>query len=133
MAGAIAVSGMWPGSGIPGTLNPSLLSSGSGDHQIACISDVDIPVCRLLCTQARCIAIPRKADPGTLRSRVVLGVWTEAKLSALKSKNFQVDRETAEDLLGLFHSPRELMVHSQWDNRSAILSGKVAKENLGPV
>ena len=59
--------------------------------------------------------------------RVALGGWTEAQLSVLESEYFQVDRETAEDLLGLFRGPMELMVHSLWDSRAAILSGKVAK------
>ena len=37
----------------------------------------------------------------------------------------------AADLLGLFHSPMELTVHSLWDSRAGILAGKVAKETQG--
>ena len=50
---------------------------------------------------------------------------------ALKAEHFQVDRETATDLLSLFHGPMELMVHGLWDSRAGILAGKVAKESQG--
>ena len=45
--------------------------------------------------------------------------------------HFQVDRESAADLLGLFHNSMELMVHGLWDSRSGILAGKIAKETQG--
>ena len=64
-------------------------------------------------------------------SRVMLGVWREDQLAALKAERFQVDREMAADLLGLFHSPMELMVHGLWDSRAGILAGKIAKEAQG--
>ena len=62
-------------------------------------------------------------------SRVVLGVWREDQHSALKSEDFQVDRETAVELFGLFHCPMELMVYSLWDCRTGILTGEVARES----
>ena len=42
-----------------------------------------------------------------------------------------MEKETAADLLGLVHSPMELMVHGLWDSRAGILAGKVAKETQG--
>ena len=64
-------------------------------------------------------------------SRVVLGLWREDQEAALRAEHFQVDRETAADLLGLFHGPMELMVHGLWDSRAGILAGKVVKEAQG--
>ena len=42
-----------------------------------------------------------------------------------------MDRETAADLLGLFHSPIKLMVHGLWDSRARILAGEIANETQG--
>ena len=47
------------------------------------------------------------------------------------AERFQVDRETVADILGLFHSPIELMVHGIWDSRAGILAAKMAKESQG--
>ena len=52
-------------------------------------------------------------------------------MAALQAEHFQVDRETAADLLGLFHCPMELMVHGLWDSRAGNLAGKVVKEDQG--
>ena len=64
-------------------------------------------------------------------SRVTLGIWIECQISTFKPENFQVERETAKDSLGLFHGPMELMMQSLWDSRAAILSGKAAGGNQG--
>ena len=72
-----------------------------------------------------------KLSQETYGSRVALGTCTECQLSALKAQHIQVDRETAECLLGLFHGPMELMIHSLWDSRAVILSGNAAEENQG--
>ena len=61
-------------------------------------------------------------------SRVVLGIWREDQLAALQAEHFQVYRETAADILGLLHSPMELMVHALWDSRACILAGKSSQE-----
>ena len=42
-----------------------------------------------------------------------------------------MDRETVEDLMGLFHGPMEVMVNNLWDRTAAILSDKVVPEHQG--
>ena len=64
-------------------------------------------------------------------SRVALGVWREDQLAALQAEHFQVNRETAADILGLFHSPMELMVHGLWDSRAGIVFDSSQHNYLG--
>ena len=72
-----------------------------------------------------------KPSQGPYGSRVVLGIWREDQLAALQAERFQVDRETAADILGLLHSPMELIVHGLWDSRAGILAGKSSKKTKG--